>query len=345
MSKLFIVVGFFALWSLNSCISVSDITIDQMEPGSVEIPRQVRNIALVCRNFKFSNDTLQTYWSKNGELLKATKEENRELDSVAVSQSLEELKNRLLESGLFESVIVVPSTTVPHYTGDKIIPFSSQFVKRVCDATNCDAVISLEMISYFYLYDQADYQEGISDLASVKINAIWALYLSGNEGIYDRYTYSDQLRWDESAISGSKDQLAIPPRFQAVKTAGEIAATAYSNRLVPHWQEAGRRILSFSSENWLQARNLAAENKWEEAAEKWLDLMQSQKRKESIAAKYNYAVACEMIGNMEDAVLWVNMSFSEGKGGVVGKLAKEYSDYLKERQLKIRKLNNAEGSE
>lgn len=68
-------------------------------------------------------------------------------------------------------------------------------------------------------------------------------------------------------------------------------------------------------------------------------------RKESIVAGYNYTVACEMPGNRDNVVLWINKSLSGCKGCRFGRDIKKYADCLNGRQLIIRKRHSIENSE
>ncbi len=336
--RILILIVLLTLLSLNSCISVKNITIDQLEPGAVELPDHVHKIALISRNFKFSIDTLRNYWSCNGELIRAGDDENRELDSMAIGKILKTLNNKLTETEKFELVVLHPYSTLPRYTGETIVPLSNQFIKKTCQQTSCDAVLSLEMISYFYLYDQGDPGGEMPDRADVKINAIWAIYLPEKERVFDRFTYSDQIHWEGNMTAGSNLRLAIPPRYLAVKEASEMAATAYTNRLVPHWQEADRFLLSYSSADWSEACKLAEESDWDKAAEKWQSLILVNKGKKSSVAKYNYAVACEMNGRLDEATDVINQVRVEVKTGLINRRAQNYARFLDDRKLKIQKL-------
>jgi hypothetical protein len=327
---------------LSSCLTTHIIQIDQLEPGSVEIPEKVQKLAILSRNFKFSVDTLQNYISKDGKLLKATTTGNINIDSITTTETIEELKKYLLENDRFKEIITIPYSAFPPYSGTKIIPLSQQFVKKIGSETGCDAVISLEMISYFYSIEKGDKYENIPDHASVKINAIWALYLPDKQKLIDRYTYSDNLNWEDSPASKEKDVVQIPPRIDAFKIASGISAKKYANRLVSHWVESEREIVALSGEEWIKAKKFASESNWEMAAGIWEELAKSKKKNVAATAKYDYAVACEMLGSLDDALFWANQSLSDKKSGESSRLATEYIKYLNNRKLIIQKIKITE---
>jgi len=89
-----IVYWFFALIALSSCTVYKEYPIDIYKPGPAAIPVDAKNIALVYRNFKFTNDTLQHYY-KLDNALKKTKGDPENLDSLLAIYCLNELANKL----------------------------------------------------------------------------------------------------------------------------------------------------------------------------------------------------------------------------------------------------------
>ena len=83
---------------LSSCITSQSIQIDQMETGKVTLPANVRKVALISRNFKFSIDTLAGYYNLDFRLKKASKNDNKLIDSIAITKSLINLQKTLLAS-------------------------------------------------------------------------------------------------------------------------------------------------------------------------------------------------------------------------------------------------------
>ena len=48
--------------ALTSCTVYKEYTIDVYQPGEIAVTGDVKNIALIYRNFKYTNDTLQHYY-------------------------------------------------------------------------------------------------------------------------------------------------------------------------------------------------------------------------------------------------------------------------------------------
>ncbi|MCX6239537.1 MAG: hypothetical protein NTY07_18640, partial [Bacteroidia bacterium] len=68
---------FLAGLILSSCITTQSVPIDQMEPGKVTLPANIRKVALISRNFKFLVDTLAGYYNLDFRLQKGFKGDNQ----------------------------------------------------------------------------------------------------------------------------------------------------------------------------------------------------------------------------------------------------------------------------
>src|ERR1035437_2121084 len=197
---------------LTSCLTVQVVPIDQMEPGKVNLPPHVRKIALLSRNFRFDIDTLSQYYNYNSILTKVPYNVNRGVDSISATISFEALRKILLESGRFDEIAVYPYSTIKPHIGKNALPLAPEYVKRLCNESSSDAIVSLEMLSYFFSSNSSSLRLRIPKEAEVKINAIWAVYLPGKEGSVDRFKYSDVVRWNGNSESSGTEKSKIPGR-------------------------------------------------------------------------------------------------------------------------------------
>ena len=329
----------FAGWILTSCITTQSVPIDQMEPGKIALPASVRKVALISRNFKFSIDTLSGYFKLDFRLRKGTKSDNLIIDSIGVTQSLDNLRKALLESGRFDEVFVYPFKAIDPRTGDKELPFTSGFIKSLCAESETDAVICLEMLSFFYSRHGGTTDRRIQAEASVKVNAIWSVYDPKRENPVDRFTHSETIKWNEFNNNNNK-QYKLPGRKEGISIACGVAAKNYSKRIVPYWAESYRVIIGMNGSEWENALSFAAKNKWQSAASIWKKYLESPQKRVSGIASLNYAVAQEMLGDQEKANLWSEKATALLKTGEPGRIAREYAGILYQRKLKTVRLNS-----
>jgi hypothetical protein len=330
----------FVAFVFSSCITVQNVPIDQMESGKVTLPANIRKIALIARNFKFSVDTLAGYYNLNFHLKKGLAKDNKLIDSVAVARSIDQLRKALLESGRFDEVFVYPVNAITPHIGEKELPLSQSFIQSLCNESETEAVISLEMLSYFYSSHKGSEGGELMAEANVKITAIWSVYTpSGNEPI-DRYTHYQVIRWNEYDPNNIEKRLQLPDRFDAVSSAASLAAKNYSKRIVPHWNESSRHIIGLNGLDWDKALIYARKNKWNEAAAIWNKLGNSSQKRVAGVAALDLAVAQEMLGDIGQATTLSDKSVLLLQSGETGRIAREYAAILYQRKLITNKLDS-----
>ncbi len=329
----------FASLLLPSCITTVSVPIDQLEPGKVALPPAVRKVALISRNFKFSIDTLSGYFNLDYRLKRGTNADNQVIDSVAVTKSMESLRKALLESGRFDEVFVYPYHFIKPHFGDKEMPFTSGYIQSVCNESQTDGVISLEMLSFFYGRHKGSSAGAIQGEANVKISAIWSVYIPKSNDPVDRYNHSEVIRWSEFDQRNDSIKYELPGRKDAISIASGIAAKNYSKRIVPNWNESSRIIIGLNDPEWDQAMLFAQHNKWGKAMQVWEKYVGSTQKRVAGAASLNYAVAQEMSGDPEQATVWNEKAVKLLQNGEAGRIARAYAAILYERKLKALKLN------
>lgn len=324
---------------LSSCFTEQIVPIDQMEPGKTDLPENIRKVIFLSRNFKFNIDTFGQYYNYNSRLRKVPEVKNKDVDSIAVTGCLEALRKILLESGRFDEIVVYPYSDIEPHEGRNAIPLSPEYVKKLCKENNTDAIVSLEMLSYFYSLNSGDRRFGIPRNANVKITAIWALYIPGHINPVDRFKYSDVVSWNSNRENEEQKKSNVPSRLAGIKLACEIAAKNYSRRLAPYWSKSERIIVGLNGRTWDKAISLAQKYKWKEAEKIWRSLTESKNSRVKGAAALDLAVAKEMLGDYDQAIQWSEESMDLLPGGELKQLSEDYSKLLKERKNEIDKLN------
>jgi hypothetical protein len=330
---------FFAGLILSSCIMTQSVPIDQLESGKVSLPSSIRKVALISRNFKFSADTLARYYNADFNLRKGSRAENLVIDSIAVTKSLDSLRKALLESGRFDEVYVYPFNAIRPYTGDKELPLSTSFIQSLCTESETDAVVSLEMLSYFYSRHNGSAGREIQAEANVKVTEIWSVYTPKSEGPLDRFTHSEVVRWNEYNRPKNDLKFKLPGRKDAISIACGVAAKNYSKRIVPYWTESSRVIVGLNNSDWENALSMAEKNKWKGAAHIWEKYLNSPQNRVAGVAALDYAVAQEMLGDPDKANVWSEKSVTLLKNGEAGKIARDYAAILYQRKLKAEQFN------
>lgn len=322
-----------------SCTTIQSVPIEVLKPGKVELPSKMRNLAFIARNFKYDVDTLGNYYSYNFSLKKAPEKQNEELDSIAVQSALNSLQKKLLANGRYDTIVTYPYNAIRPHRGRHVLPLSPGFVTKVCQESRVDGLVALEMLSYFYSKVTPGFRSDSGE-SSVKINALWALYLPGKEKPVDHFRYTDQLVWDRYDHDGNLDMGKVNPNRQAaVKMAAQIAGEQYARHMGPRWATANRTIVTPSGDEWKKATQMAQKNQWEEAAAIWNKLASVPNEKNSGIAELNLAVAAEMMNHINLAVSWASKAVKLMDGKRYGPLAGQYLAILMTRQKQIANIN------
>lgn len=287
---------------LSSCTVYKEYTIDVYKPGKVAIPQDVQNIALVYRNFKYKNDTLQHFYRHDSQLKKAIRDP-KNLDSILVHFCLNELALNL-KKNQFERIHIFPELFTRH-SGTKLPPINFKVIDKLTTETNTDLVISLETYSYFYSEFSAD--RNTPNPREVITANVWAVYDPSANKLIERKTMIDTLYWntyDENGTSVKNNKL--PPRTTALKIASQMAGENYSKRFFASWETVGRMYSMPPPSDFETAEKHLLNGDWDSAISVWKPYADEDNGKLAIHARYNLALAYEMKDDMEAAMQWLN---------------------------------------
>jgi len=322
-----------------SCTTTQLVPIEVLKPGKVTLSANTRNLAFIARNFKYSVDTLGDYYSANYKLRKAPEKQNEGIDSLALQSALSSLQKKLLATGRYDTIVTYPYNTIRPHHAKHILPLSPDFVTKICQESHVEGLVALEMLSYFY----SKVAPGIKDdsgESSVKINALWALYLPGKEKPVDHFRYTDELVWDRYDQNGNLDLTKVnPDRKAAIEMAAQIAGEQYARHMGPLWATVNRTLVTPSGDEWKKATQMAQKNQWEEAAAIWNRLASMPDGKEQGVAELDLAVAAEMMDQIDLAVSWASKAVKLLDGKRYGPVAGQYLAVLMVRQQQINGLN------
>lgn len=153
-------------------------------------------------------------------------------------------------------------------------------VRLVLD-TNCDVVFLIDC-------ERGDDVEGVTDGSFPLLMQLYA---------YDSLDPKDGgVRYFKGSMEAVTDDMAA--------SLGEKAASKFG----VNWKRENFSIYYYESEDWYEAYVYAAEMKWAEALKRWIALADTNNLEKRSCAEYNAAVACYMLGDLDLAEKWLNMS-------------------------------------
>ncbi len=291
------------LFLFGACTVYKEYPIEIYQPGVIPVPPDAKNVAIVYRNFKYKNDTLQHYYQDDFRLKKARKDPEN-LDSVLVNICIQELAKNLKEKNTFEEIRIFPELFKTHY-GDKLPALNLDIVDKISNSTNSDLLISLETYSYFYS-EYSSTAELPTKSNEVITAAVWAVYNPVTEKLIEHKTMIDTVFWNGYDERGNSVRNAkLPPRITALKIASQMAGENYAKRFFASWQNTNRMYSVPPLPDFAAADEYVQKREWDNAILLWKRYADDSNGKMAINARYNLAFAYEMKDELETAQKWL----------------------------------------
>ncbi|MDD4143898.1 MAG: DUF6340 family protein [Prolixibacteraceae bacterium] len=289
---------------LYSCTVYKEYPIEIFKPGEIKLPENAKSAVLIYRNFKYPGDTLQHYYKSNGRLVKAAKDPEN-LDSIIVNDCLNQLSRRLKSAKSFSEVEILPYNLFKRHSDEKLPDIPDEITEKLANTTQADILISLEMLSAFYSkypqnYDQPETNEVVTA-------AVWGIYDLRRRNRVERISVIDTIY--QNGYDNEGNYMAgykLPSRISALRTAARAAGEKYADRMVASWQTVDRLYSIPPLPDFSDAAYYFEEGKTEKAIALWGKYVNEKNGKLAINARFNLALAYEMMDDLEKARQWLS---------------------------------------
>lgn len=319
---------------LSGCSKKGYVNLNYPLAPEVYLPDGVKTIALV-------NRSLTRPEHKQGQVLEAiVTGEVSGSDRLASDESLKGVFDRI--NGYRDIQAVIPQQTRLYGTGTRETPelLDWGLVQNICDASNADVLLVLETFdsnSDLLLSTVANQVTAAlgknapipaaPNRIRVNVLAFWRLYDPVSKTIIDQYQTRSFLTFN--GVGGSN--LVLPPPEALHNTAYE-AGRNYIERFLPGYYTIKRELYKKgkgSSKHAFRAAFRSSEvANWQGAMDSWSTILNRTSPKNAGKASLNIAVAHEVLGNTDQALLWAKKSY-ELYGN---KLGRDYAKILLHRK-------------
>jgi len=333
-----LIILFFLL--TTSCTVYKDYQIDVYRPGMIAVPPDAQKVAIVYRNFKYTNDTLQHFYQDDFKLKRA-KNDPKDLDSILVNLTMQELAKNLKDNNTFNEIRIFPELFKQH-RGDKLPVLDMDVVRKISSTSDADLLISLETYSYFYSeYSQTEQLSTPSN--EVITAAAWAVYDPIANRLLERKTMIDTVYWNSYDDQGNyKRNAHIPPRITALKIASQMAGENYAKRFFASWQTVNRMYSIPPLPDFAEADVYIQKGEWDNAILLWRRYADDSSGKMAINARYNLALAYEMKDDLDTAEKWLiaaQQLATSYRSKEDLKMIMQYRNIISKRKKDIARLN------
>jgi tetratricopeptide (TPR) repeat protein len=327
------------LVTLGSCTIYRNVPIEVLQPKEISIPES-SNLAILYRNFKYENDTLQNYFRDDYEIKKDIRNANLNIDSIVTLNTFQSLAFSLGDDHVGNNIQILPLNTLPRLTAEKLAPLPREVIQNLGSSSGSQKIIVLETLSYMYSHYSPQTHAGES--AEVIMAGIWAVYDVLTGEVVKHESLVDTLYWNRTNEDGQR--ILIPPRITALELAAEVYAGNFAKKFTTSWETVQRLIIIPPVQEFTMAAEYASENKWEEALELWQRYSSERYGRLSASARFNVALAYEMLDDIDSALEWIDKALVQTRvyrNKEELKLVQNYQRILNQRKKEIDHLQNA----
>ncbi len=291
-----------------SCVSVSTLDIQVLEPAAEPLTPYVDRPALVSRiNSDLKGDSGKNLPDVAG------------LHRDAALEALYSLAHILNESPgmdyIDSSLVMIELQDAGPYSMKT--PIDPAKIIELCRRLDTDAVMALEV--FYIRYDStlvlksggqsgwlSAYYHGNLNVA---INALWRVY-EGESGYQaDEFSLTDTIVWEYSSFRKWQVEKYLPTFEKASLEAAYFTALVYSRRIAPHWMEEERSYFFRGNLRIRRAADHIRNNRLDQAEMILLELLNRRNTYTVAAACYNLALINELRGEYREALKLARLSY------------------------------------
>jgi len=239
------------------------------------------------------------------------------LDSLAADTTLKTLGRLLYNNGRYD-VVIPKERNITRLDNNyyKIQEYTDwNTIKEICNTFHTDALLVIERyynkLNTFYKIHQptAEYKKFVTASIDSKYSASVKIYDPVEKKVIRQFEVTDTISWSDGALSTEKLFEKCPTIKNCLIQSGIQTAVDINNYLSPVWKKEERNYyLIDTDEKNNTIEKVIRKNEWGKAYKYWLPFTKSSKKRIKSKAEFNIAVASEMLGNLDEAILWATNS-------------------------------------
>jgi hypothetical protein len=337
----FLVIISLVLLLAQSCTTT--VSYSGLRPADIDLPKDIKNVVLVNRyKAERGNSWLNVIEGLfTGEIAFA--------DRRGVDQALSGLQQRL-QSGPKYNVAIANEQLVGNGLGMFPPALTKDVIATMCSINNADALLAIEAFDSDIAIvteprerkrkvDGVEViQKYFEAIETVRITIGWRMYSAQTGAIMDQFQMVTTRAFSSEGptIPAARASLLFP--VDAIMQTAFLGGDTYGVRIAPSWVNYTRQIYGRGgrSKKMKLARRMATRGDWTDAATIWENMSKSPNVKVAKRSMYNRAVAAEMVGDFDTALLWARKAANEYNF----RDADRYIITLNRRLQELRRLDN-----
>lgn len=339
---LFLVI--FILSSLFTVCASGILRYQVLKPASKPLPKDVKTLAFVYRNFVFAADSITKFYRYNEETYADTTNYRQDIVEAAYMG----FRSVMDEHYKLDTIPLIVLDEKRGGADRNIPPMSWSKVNDLCKHNNSDVLVSLDDIvifnNYETWYDGMEYN-GVADISSFHT---WTIYDPLSEKILLHETGLDSLQEHETAYDLERlIRNKLPHREEIMKVVAFSVGENLAKQLAPRWETIYREYYDSGSKEMRAAAAKVRVEKWEEALKIWEAMQGEAADKHSARAAFNSAIIHERIGQIDKALVAIQQSINIyrtlNRYHKEKDLAELLKKVLEERKIEVAQLKAQQG--
>jgi len=276
-----------------------------MRPAQVTIAPHIKKVAIVNRTIPENKVANVVEGFLTGEFPGQDKQN--------IQAAMGGLQENLRNSPRYEMILTNEELKGSGSGGSFPVPLQWSLINELSQKYKADAILAIET------YD--------SDFIVTK---------GSKKTITDQYHLNRNNRWYAKGNSIQDAVVQLIDSKAAIQRVSHMTGLAYGARISPTWYTVEREFYKKSKKDasFTIGSRRAQVNDWNGAADYWLKATQSHNAKLAGKAAFNLALAYEVLGDLDNAKIWVTKSYTD----FGNKKARRYASILDNRQWEAQKL-------
>jgi len=308
-----------------SCVSISQISIDNLEPAKVSFPKDIKTVAII-NNTITDKETIETEERGEFNLLISTKstfQGNAKLTTEVFAESV-------AAANFFNEVIICDSALREKDLLPRESELSQNEVKKLTSNLGVDMLLSVENIT-IKTDQRTHYVDNIfRSTIDATVAPMIKVYLpSRAKPLFIVYP-EDKIYWDGYGLSPEVAEKNLITKDSLIKEASAFAGELPTKVILPRWEKANRFYYTSGCLELRDGGALVREDSWDDAFELWQTAYKKKSKKIKMRTAFNIALYYELQNNIEQAIEWAEKAdqLIREKENRTGKIGEEKSTRL-----------------
>lgn len=299
---------FFLIWSV--CVPIMLVaqqwhtTLDVLRPAKHRMPMDVHNLLVV------NNTVQQPLAFGHSVKVDGYVAGNVEIDLEHVTRGMLFAVTAVFDdSGIFDNVGLLDISQNNTGTFYQLSVLPQEKVAALCQDYASDALLVcnrnllLDVVESFPL-EEGDYYA----LLTVYEKDAWVLQYPDGRNIH--YIQTDTLYWEAYAYSREQALAGLPDRQTALTDMAKYVGERFATTFIPQWETVDRYLYENNNATIERGMWFFTRQRWDEAIAAWEKAYEDKDKKTSAYAAADIAVAFEILGNLDAALLWAEHSMN-----------------------------------